>query len=102
MSLPCRRTIARHCWPRSTSWPGPCRILSSPSAELKFISSAVATEGDPLMPAYPYGDKQPKIDSTAYLAPGARVVGDVELGPGASVWFNAGVRGDSPHVRIWA
>src|SRR2546428_11249364 len=54
------------------------------------------------MPAYPYGDKQPKIDPTAYLAPGARVVGDVELGSGASVWFNAVVRGDSSHVRIGA
>ena len=38
----------------------------------------------------------------AFVAPGAQVVGDVELGPGASVWFNAVVRGDSAQVRIGA
>jgi carbonic anhydrase/acetyltransferase-like protein (isoleucine patch superfamily) len=54
------------------------------------------------MPTYPYGDKQPKVDPTAYIAPGARVVGDVELGPGVSVWFNAVIRGDSSYVRIGA
>jgi carbonic anhydrase/acetyltransferase-like protein (isoleucine patch superfamily) len=54
------------------------------------------------MPTYPYGEKQPKVDPTAYLAPGARVVGDVELGPEASVWFNAVIRGDSSPVRIGA
>jgi carbonic anhydrase/acetyltransferase-like protein (isoleucine patch superfamily) len=54
------------------------------------------------MPMYPYGDSQPKIDPTAFVAPGARVVGDVELGAGASVWFNAVIRGDSSPVRIGA
>jgi carbonic anhydrase/acetyltransferase-like protein (isoleucine patch superfamily) len=54
------------------------------------------------MPTYPYGEKHPKVDPTAYLAPGARVVGDVEIGPRASVWFNAVIRGDSSYVRIGA
>ena len=40
-----------------------------------------------------------KIHETAYLAPGCAVVGDVEIGRNASVWFNATVRGDSP-IRI--
>ena len=30
------------------------------------------------------------------------VVGDVEIGPGSSVWFGAVVRGDVNHVRIGA
>ena len=54
------------------------------------------------MPTYPYKESQPKVDPTAFIAPGARVVGDVELGPGASVWFNAVIRGDSSPVRIGA
>jgi carbonic anhydrase/acetyltransferase-like protein (isoleucine patch superfamily) len=54
------------------------------------------------MPTYPYKDREPKVDPTAFVAPGARVVGDVELGAGASVWFNAVIRGDSSPVRIGA
>ena len=36
----------------------------------------------------------PTIDSTAFIAPTAAVVGDVEIGAGSSVWFSAVVRGD--------
>ena len=54
------------------------------------------------MPIYPYKDKQPAIHPTAFLAPGARVVGDVAIGPRASLWFNAVARGDSSHVRVGA
>jgi carbonic anhydrase/acetyltransferase-like protein (isoleucine patch superfamily) len=52
------------------------------------------------VPVYPYGDRVPRIDPTAFVAPGARVVGDVELGPLSSVWFNAVLRGDSDRVRV--
>lgn len=41
-----------------------------------------------------------RFDPTAFVAPGAVVVGDVTLGPRASVWFNAVVRGDSAPVAI--
>jgi carbonic anhydrase/acetyltransferase-like protein (isoleucine patch superfamily) len=54
------------------------------------------------MPQYPYGDRIPRIDRTAFVAPGARIVGDVELGPHSSVWFNAVLRGDSDRVRVGA
>ena len=40
------------------------------------------------------------IDPTAFIAPGARVVGDVTLGRESSVWYNAVVRGDMAPVRI--
>jgi carbonic anhydrase/acetyltransferase-like protein (isoleucine patch superfamily) len=52
------------------------------------------------MNLYPYRDKRPRIDPTAYLAPGARVIGDVEIGPRSSIWFNAVIRADSAPVRI--
>lgn len=44
----------------------------------------------------------PRIAPDVFLAPGAVVVGDVEIGPGSSVWFNAVIRGDVAPVRIGA
>lgn len=44
----------------------------------------------------------PSIDRTAFVADGARIVGDVSLGPGASVWYNAVLRGDSAGIAIGA
>lgn len=44
----------------------------------------------------------PTIDPTAFVADGARVVGDVALGADASVWYNAVVRGDSARIEIGA
>lgn len=37
-----------------------------------------------------------------FIAPGARIVGDVEIGAGSSIWFNSVVRGDVNEVRIGA
>lgn len=34
------------------------------------------------------------------LPPGARIVGDVSVGPRASVWFNAVLRGDSASIVL--
>jgi carbonic anhydrase/acetyltransferase-like protein (isoleucine patch superfamily) len=42
------------------------------------------------------------IDPTAYVAPGAALVGEVSIGPLASVWFNATVRGDLEPIAIGA
>ena len=41
-----------------------------------------------------------QVDPTAYIAPGAVVVGDVTIGPQSSVWFNAVIRGDVETIRI--
>ena len=38
--------------------------------------------------------------TNVYIAEGARIVGDVTIGEGSSVWYNAVVRGDSAGVRI--
>ncbi len=47
-----------------------------------------------------YEGKEPKIDSTVFLAPTAVVVGDVEIGEHSSVWFSSVVRGDFQPIRI--
>ena len=42
------------------------------------------------------------LDPTAYVAPGAVLVGEVSVGRNASVWFNATVRGDMEPIVIGA
>jgi len=50
----------------------------------------------------PYRGLEPRIHPTAWIAPGAAVIGDVEIGPESSVWFGSVVRGDVHRVRIGA
>ncbi len=42
----------------------------------------------------------PKIAQDVYLAPGCKIVGDVKIGSGSSIWFNTVVRGDVNYVSI--
>jgi carbonic anhydrase/acetyltransferase-like protein (isoleucine patch superfamily) len=42
------------------------------------------------------------IDPTAFVAPGARLIGDIEIGPEASIWYNCVLRGDVNAIRIGA
>lgn len=49
---------------------------------------------------YPYRGIWPRVAHSAFIAPGARLVGDVEIGEEASVWFNAVLRGDLNRVRV--
>lgn len=44
----------------------------------------------------------PKIDKTAFIAENAVIIGDVEIGENASVWYNCVLRGDVNHIRIGA
>jgi carbonic anhydrase/acetyltransferase-like protein (isoleucine patch superfamily) len=48
----------------------------------------------------PYKGKMPKVAPDAFIAPGAVLIGDVEIGPGASVWYNCVLRGDVNHIRV--
>ena len=48
------------------------------------------------------GGKAPRLARDAWVAPGATVVGDVELGPGASVWYGCVLRGDVNWIRVGA
>jgi carbonic anhydrase/acetyltransferase-like protein (isoleucine patch superfamily) len=52
------------------------------------------------MPVRSLGDRHPQIDATAYIADGAQLVGDVVLGAGTSVWFNAVLRGDTERISV--
>ncbi|MFC3418455.1 gamma carbonic anhydrase family protein [Salinicoccus hispanicus] len=47
-----------------------------------------------------YKGTSPKINESAFIAPNATVIGDVELGAHASVWFGTVLRGDIAPIRI--
>ena len=47
-----------------------------------------------------FQNKSPQIHESVFLAEGAIVIGDVEIGSGSSVWFNTVVRGDVNYIRI--
>jgi carbonic anhydrase/acetyltransferase-like protein (isoleucine patch superfamily) len=44
----------------------------------------------------------PRVDPTAFIAPTAVVLGDVTLGPRASVWYTSVLRGDMAPITIGA
>lgn len=46
--------------------------------------------------------RTPRIGKGAFLAPTASLIGDVEIGDGASIWFGAVLRGDEAAIRIGA
>lgn len=54
------------------------------------------------MAIYALGDLVPSIDPTAYVHPDAVVIGNVTLGPQASIWPMAVLRGDHGEIRIGA
>ncbi|MCS7286545.1 MAG: gamma carbonic anhydrase family protein [Anaerolineae bacterium] len=41
-----------------------------------------------------------KIDPSAFIAPGAFIIGDVTIGPESSVWFGAVLRGDIAPIVV--
>lgn len=48
----------------------------------------------------PFDGKAPRIAETAFVAPHATVIGDVEIGTESGIWFYALVRGDVHAIRI--
>lgn len=49
---------------------------------------------------YPYKGVWPEIAEDAFIAPGARIIGDVKIGSQSSIWFNCVLRGDVGKIRI--
>ncbi|WP_031544326.1 gamma carbonic anhydrase family protein [Salinicoccus luteus] len=47
-----------------------------------------------------YKGDTPKINESAFIAPNATVIGDVEIGGQSSVWFGTVLRGDIAPIRI--
>jgi carbonic anhydrase/acetyltransferase-like protein (isoleucine patch superfamily) len=47
-----------------------------------------------------YKGISPQIAASAFVAPGAQIIGDVHIGAHSSVWFNCVLRADCHHIRI--
>jgi carbonic anhydrase/acetyltransferase-like protein (isoleucine patch superfamily) len=54
------------------------------------------------MSVYRLGEISPNIAQSAYIAPGASVIGNVSLAEHCSVWFGATLRGDNETISIGA
>ena len=48
----------------------------------------------------PYRGKMPNVHDSVFVADGAKIIGDVEIGKESSVWFNTVIRGDVHFIRI--
>ena len=46
--------------------------------------------------------KGPRIHSSAFIAPGCRIIGDVEIGPDVSIWYNCVIRADVNRIVVGA
>jgi len=54
------------------------------------------------MPLYALDDLIPTLADGAWAAPSADLIGDVRLGPRASVWFGAVIRADNTPILVGA
>ncbi|MXO96948.1 gamma carbonic anhydrase family protein [Erythrobacter aquimaris] len=48
----------------------------------------------------PIHGKTPKIDDSAFIAPGCTIVGDVTIGAESSIWYNCVLRADVSRIVI--
>ena len=54
------------------------------------------------MAIYQLGDDAPQIDSSAWVAETANLIGKVTLGANATVWYGVTIRGDNERITIGA
>ncbi|MCX7677016.1 MAG: gamma carbonic anhydrase family protein [Alteraurantiacibacter sp.] len=60
---------------------------------------------DPRFPGatiLPFDGKLPRIHDSAFVAPGACIIGDVTVGAEASIWYNCVLRGDIHRIEVGA
>jgi len=48
----------------------------------------------------PYNKHMPKLGASVFVAEGAKIIGEVEIGDHSSIWFNAVIRGDVNFIHI--
>ncbi len=49
---------------------------------------------------FPFEDRVPRLAPDVFVARGAMVIGDVDMGAGSSVWFGSVLRGDGHFIRV--
>ena len=61
-----------------------------------------ATPNNQVPLIFPCNGKTPRIHRSAWIAPGAVIIGDVEIGPDSSVFYGSVLRGDINSIRVGA
>lgn len=54
----------------------------------------------PIRLLLPFGSRTPLVPASAFVAPGAALIGDAALGEDASIWFGAVLRADLNSIRV--
>jgi carbonic anhydrase/acetyltransferase-like protein (isoleucine patch superfamily) len=54
------------------------------------------------MTILPFEGIAPQFHASAFIAPGARIIGDVGIGADSSIWYNCVLRGDVESIRVGA
>lgn len=49
---------------------------------------------------FPYQGNYPRVSKNVFLASGVKIIGDVEIGSGTSIWYNSVIRGDVNYIKI--
>ena len=49
---------------------------------------------------FPFKKFIPKVAKNVFLAPGVKIIGNVEIREGSSVWYNTVIRGDVHYIKI--
>ncbi len=49
---------------------------------------------------FPYLNFFPKLGKNVFLASGAKIIGNVDIGSDSSIWYNTVVRGDVHYIKI--
>ncbi|WP_144510157.1 gamma carbonic anhydrase family protein [Bacillus sp. FJAT-22090] len=44
--------------------------------------------------------KKPELAPTVFVAPGVKIIGDVQVGDESTIWFNSVLRGDEGSIKI--
>lgn len=76
--------------------------VSAPPENLPAVEQAIAALRERLPGAHVqrYLDKVPRVGADVFVAPGAAIIGDVDLRDRVSVWFGCVLRGDVNRIEI--
>jgi carbonic anhydrase/acetyltransferase-like protein (isoleucine patch superfamily) len=79
---------------------GGAENLQRALAKLHTYNSRLQFFTEQIMAIYELDGRVPKLRPGAWVADSAQVIGEVELGEQASVWFGVVIRGDTETIRI--
>ena len=70
------------------------------SGRVSAYFAQAPADGLRVLVIFPHHGIWPKIHETAFVAPSADLIGEVEIGMQSSIWFQSVIRGDVQSIRI--